>query len=138
MQNADGGFASYEPIRGPAFLEWLNPAEVFGNIMIEYSYPECTTAVLLGLATFKKYNPLYRRNDIEKVMSKAVEFIKKSQLPDGSWYGSWAICFTYALFFTMESLASVGETCENRQVFFLYRKVIKDIKRILIIIIIVW
>ena len=65
MQNADGGFASYERIRGSSFLEWLNPAEVFGKIMIEYSYPECTTAVLLGLTTFRKYYGLYRRNEIE-------------------------------------------------------------------------
>jgi squalene cyclase len=32
MQNADGGFASYELIRGPGWLEWLNPAEVFGKL----------------------------------------------------------------------------------------------------------
>lgn len=44
LQNPGGGFASYELIRGPAMLEQLNPAEVFGNIMIEYDYPECTTA----------------------------------------------------------------------------------------------
>ena len=31
LQNPDGGFASYEPIRGPAWLESLNPAEVFGQ-----------------------------------------------------------------------------------------------------------
>ena len=31
MQNADGGFASYELIRGPKWLEYLNPAEVFGK-----------------------------------------------------------------------------------------------------------
>lgn len=30
MQNASGGFASYELVRGPAWLEWLNPADVFG------------------------------------------------------------------------------------------------------------
>lgn len=30
LQNSDGGFASYEIIRGPQWLEWLNPAEVFG------------------------------------------------------------------------------------------------------------
>ena len=65
MQNQDGGFASYEKIKGFQALEWLNPAEVFGNIMIEYSYPECTTAVLLGLTTFRKYHPLYRRNEVE-------------------------------------------------------------------------
>jgi lanosterol synthase len=31
LQNSDGGFASYEKIRGPSFLEWINPAEVFGK-----------------------------------------------------------------------------------------------------------
>ena len=30
LQNPDGGFASYEVIRGPQWLELLNPAEVFG------------------------------------------------------------------------------------------------------------
>jgi lanosterol synthase len=30
MQNANGGFASYELIRGPWWVEWLNAAEVFG------------------------------------------------------------------------------------------------------------
>ena len=30
MQNRDGGFASYELVRGPSWLELLNPAEVFG------------------------------------------------------------------------------------------------------------
>lgn len=31
MQNKGGGFASYELIRGPKWLEWLNHAEVFGT-----------------------------------------------------------------------------------------------------------
>jgi lanosterol synthase len=30
LQNPDGGFASYELIRGSSWLEQLNPAEVFG------------------------------------------------------------------------------------------------------------
>ena len=33
LQNPDGGFASYELIRGPQWLELLNPAEVFGTRM---------------------------------------------------------------------------------------------------------
>ena len=32
LQNPSGGFASYELIRGPAWLELLNPAEVFGKL----------------------------------------------------------------------------------------------------------
>lgn len=31
MQNPDGGFASYELVRGNKKLEWLNTAEVFGK-----------------------------------------------------------------------------------------------------------
>jgi len=42
MQNSNGGFASYEKIRGPAFLEWINPAEVFGA-----SFQKCSTTFLL-------------------------------------------------------------------------------------------
>ena len=34
MQNTNGGFASYELIRGPDWLEWLNPAEVFGTLFL--------------------------------------------------------------------------------------------------------
>lgn len=65
MQNADGGFASYELIRGPGWLEWLNPAEVFGDIMIEHSYPECTTSVITALSIFRRHYPDYRKADIE-------------------------------------------------------------------------
>ena len=31
MQNPNGGFASYELVRAPHWLEYLNPAEVFGG-----------------------------------------------------------------------------------------------------------
>jgi squalene cyclase len=32
LQNSDGGWATYELQRGPAFLEYINPAEVFGKL----------------------------------------------------------------------------------------------------------
>ena len=79
MQNRDGGFASYELVRGPSWLELLNPAEVFGelilsttvfslnragNIMIEYEYPECTTSVITSLSIFRKHHPSYRAKEI--------------------------------------------------------------------------
>jgi lanosterol synthase len=113
MQNADDGFASYETIRGPHLLEHLNPAEVFGNIMTEYSYPECTTAVLMGLRSFIKIDPEYRREEIDETCRRSVEYIKRVQHEDGSWYGAWAICYTYAAMFAVQSLASVGEYYDN-------------------------
>ena len=110
MQNSSGGFASYENIRGSEYMEYLNAAEVFGRIMVEYEYPECTTAVVTVLSLFSKYDPKYRTDDIAKTLEGAVNYIRKAQRADGSWYGSWGICFTYAGMFALESLASVGET----------------------------
>lgn len=113
--NASGGCASYEPTRGSEKLELLNAAEVFGRIMIEYDYPECTTAVVTALSLFTKYYPEYRTTDIAKFKDSAIAYIRKAQYPDGSWYGSWGICFTYAGMFALESLASIGETYENSE-----------------------
>ncbi|KXS11604.1 terpene synthase [Gonapodya prolifera JEL478] len=113
MQNRTGGFGSYELQRAGEWLELLNPAEVFGKIMVEYNYTECTTAVMLGLTTFRKHFPGYRRDEIDKTVNGCIRFIKSSQRPDGSYYGCWAICFTYAALFGVEALASVGERYSN-------------------------
>ncbi|KDQ58025.1 hypothetical protein JAAARDRAFT_129210 [Jaapia argillacea MUCL 33604] len=110
MQCDNGGFASYEKIRGPKFLEMINPAEVFGNIMIEYTYPECTTSVITSFRIFRKYFPEYRKKDIDRVTARAIDYLHKAQRPEGGWYGSWGICFTYATMFALESLSLVGET----------------------------
>ena len=42
MQNRDGGFASYELVRGPSWLESLNPAEVFGEFIPAHRYSSVT------------------------------------------------------------------------------------------------
>lgn len=113
LQNPNGGFASYELIRGPQWLEWFNPAEVFGNIMTEYCYPECTTSVITSLSMFRKHYPHYRANDIDRTLRLAIKYLHEAQTPDGGWLGSWGICFTYATQFATESLSLVGETYGN-------------------------
>lgn len=40
----------------------------------------------------------------------AVKYLHGAQRPEGGWFGSWGICFTYATQFALESLALVGET----------------------------
>jgi lanosterol synthase len=115
MQNKhSGGFATYETQRGSELLEYLNAAEVFGRIMVEYDYPECTTAVVTVLSLFQTFSD-YRAAEIKKVKEEALKYIRRAQRPDGSWYGSWGICFTYAGMFALESLGSVGETYENSE-----------------------
>ncbi|KAF9477756.1 terpene synthase [Pholiota conissans] len=113
LQNPNGGFASYELVRGPRWLEWLNPAEVFGNIMTEYCYPECTTSTITSLAIFRKHYPDYRAQDIDRTIKAAIKYLHAEQTPEGGWVGSWGICFTYATQFALESLSLVGETYET-------------------------
>jgi lanosterol synthase len=131
MQNqGSGGFSSYERQRGSELLEWLNAAEVFGRIMVEYDYPECTTAVVTVLSLFQKYSN-YRSDEIKKIKERALKYIRDAQRSDGSWYGSWGVCFTYGAMFALESLASVGETYSTservrRGCHFLLDKQMKD------------
>ncbi|KAL1959008.1 hypothetical protein VTO42DRAFT_3249 [Malbranchea cinnamomea] len=114
-QNPSGGCASYEPTRGGEWLEMFNAAQVFGRIMIEYDYPECTTAVVTALTLFSKHWPGYRSTEIKQFIQRALAYIKRAQLSDGSWYGSWGVCFTYGTMFALESLAAVGETYGNSE-----------------------
>ena len=81
--------------------------------MTEFNYPECTTSVITALAIFRKHYPHYRAADIARTIAKAVDYLHKAQRPEGGWFGSWGICFTYATQFALESLALVGETYEN-------------------------
>lgn len=115
-QNETGGVGSYEQRRGGEYMEMLNAAEVFGRIMIEYDYPECTTACVTALSLFQKHWPDYRKEDIRVFIHRAVNWIRSHQKFDGSWYGSWGICFTYAGMFALESLASVGDIYETSKV----------------------
>jgi squalene cyclase len=85
LQNTDGGFATYENNRGYAWFEWLNPSEVFGDIMVDYSYVECTNASIGALAAFHRAYPLHRRPEVRRAISRARTFLLDIQRPDGSW-----------------------------------------------------
>lgn len=108
-----GSFATYERIKGNQLLEKLNPAEVFNNIMIEYPYVECSDSSVLGLTYFHKYYPEHKSDEISNAIESAMQFIMKAQDEDGSWYGCWGVCYTYASMFALEAMSTVGLTYLN-------------------------
>eukprot|EP01100_Stratorugosa_tubuloviscum_P003990 TRINITY_DN1979_c3_g1_i1.p1 TRINITY_DN1979_c3_g1~~TRINITY_DN1979_c3_g1_i1.p1 ORF type:complete len:729 (-),score=327.52 TRINITY_DN1979_c3_g1_i1:105-2291(-) len=110
FQNQDGGWATYENTRGSSYLELLNPAHVFSDIMIDHSYTECTAASIRSLRLFNSCYPEHRRTEIEVSIHRGADLIKRKQKPDGSWYGSWAVCFTYGTWFGVEGLLAAGES----------------------------
>ncbi|PYI01596.1 terpene synthase [Aspergillus sclerotiicarbonarius CBS 121057] len=86
---------SYERTRASYLLEYANASEVFDRIMVEYPYPECTTAV--------------------KVICRASKYILSEQRPNGGWYGSWGVCFTYASLFAVQRLELVDQTWQTSE-----------------------
>ena len=112
-QNFDGGMATYENTRSFHFLEMLNPSETFGDIIVDYSYVECTSACVTALCAFKKSHPDHRPSEINKSLKKAEQYIRSIQRKDGSWYGSWAVCFTYACWFGVSGLSAMGCNFDN-------------------------
>lgn len=110
LQNDEGGYATYELTRSYAWLELINPAETFGDIVIDYPYVECTSAAIQALTSFKKLYPGHRHDEIEHCIGRAAKFIEKIQEPDGSWYGSWGVCFTYGTWFGVLGLVAAGRS----------------------------
>ncbi|KAI8711754.1 Terpene cyclase/mutase family member [Fusarium sp. LHS14.1] len=108
-QNDTGGVSAFEARRGAEWLEELNITEIFGGHMVDHDYPECTSSCVTSLCLFREHWPQYRRKEIDSFIEQGVAWTKRAQRPDGSWYGSWGVCFTYATMFALESLASAGE-----------------------------
>ncbi|KAG0536407.1 hypothetical protein BDA96_03G061100, partial [Sorghum bicolor] len=111
--NDNGGFASFELTRSYAWLERFNPSETFGGIMIDYPYVECTSASIQCLALFKELYPGHRKKEVYNCIRKGANFIESMQRNDGSWYGSWGICFTHATWFAVRGLVCAGRTFKN-------------------------
>ncbi|KAL1805880.1 hypothetical protein ACET3Z_028948 [Daucus carota] len=110
IRNSGGGYGTYELTRSYSWMEILNPSEIFGDHSIDYPYVECTSAVIQALSTFKKLHPGHRGDEIDICIQKAALFIEKLQAQDGSWYGSWGICFTYGTWFGIKGLVAAGRS----------------------------
>lgn len=54
--------------------------------MSESEVVECTSAVTQALVVFQQLYPDHRTKEIIKSIEKAVQFIERKQMPDGSWY----------------------------------------------------
>src|SRR5262249_31251886 len=111
LQNRDGGWATYELTRGPKWLELLNPSDVFARIMIDYSYVECTSACIQALASYARAAPHLeprKRQRISRAIERGRDFLIDAQRSDGSWEGSWGVCFTYGTWFGVLGLVAAG------------------------------
>ena len=107
-RNDDGGFGSYEFRRGPEPLEWVNPAEMFGDSMVEHSYVECTSSCVSALAEYRRAFPTTQRPLLDRAITEGARQIRVQQRPDGSWAGNWGVHFIYGTMFGVRGLLASG------------------------------
>ena len=107
-QNRDGGFGTYEAQRSAFGLEWLNPAEMFGDSMTEHSHVECTASCLAALAACKERFPQIVNGKVRSAISRADVWLRRTQASDGSWRGAWGVQFIYGTFFGIRGLLAGG------------------------------
>lgn len=110
-QNDDGGWGTYERQRGGRWLESLNPSQVFGDIMVDTSYVECTSACLQALVHARRRFP--GEFELEAPIARGVRFLRDAQREDGSFEGSWAVCFTYGTWFAVTGLLAAGASAND-------------------------
>ena len=113
-QNADGGFGTYERRRAGKLLEMINPSEMFGQCMTELSYIECTSSALAALMHYRKTHADLSGGQIDRAARRALEFLRRSQLADGSYPGFWGINYTYAIYHVTKGLRMAGVPASDR------------------------
>jgi squalene/oxidosqualene cyclase-like protein len=108
FQNDDGGWATYEKQRAGRWLEALNPSQVFGDIMVDTSFTECSSSVMQALAVARRRFPGRFDVRIDRAMKAGERFLRARQDPSGGWEGSWGVCFTYGTWFGVSGLLAAG------------------------------
>ncbi len=101
MQSSDGGWAAFDVDNN-----WHPLSEVpFAdhNAMLDPTCPDITGRVLEALCAqgVDPKSPAIRRG---------VEYLVRTQEPDGSWYGRWGVDYIYGTFLALRGLSAAGES----------------------------
>ena len=100
MQSRDGGWAAFDTNNTAAFLNRIPFADM--EAMIDPP-TEDVTGRLLHLMGTVGYRPDFGR------ARRAVEFLRRTQRSDGSWWGRWGVNFVYGTWCALAGLEAIGE-----------------------------
>ena len=99
MQCKDGGWASFDKDNDRMVFQYVPFAD--HNAMLDPATVDITGRVLECLAahgfTLK-----------DKPVQRAIEFIRKQQEPDGSWFGRWGVNYIYGTMCVLRGLEAIG------------------------------
>ena len=100
MQSSDGGWGAFEPENTHYHLNYIPFAD--HGALLDPPTVDVTARCLSMLVQLG-----YDRE--HPAVHKAVEFLKRAQEPDGSWFGRWGINYVYGTWSALCALNAVGE-----------------------------
>lgn len=100
MQGSDGGWAAFDVDNNWEFLSAVPFAD--HNAMLDPACPDITGRVLEALAVSGVPNS-------DPAVKRGVEFLRKNQQRDGSWYGRWGVDYIYGTYLALRGLRASGE-----------------------------
>ncbi|MEM6823159.1 MAG: squalene--hopene cyclase, partial [Verrucomicrobiota bacterium] len=100
FQCKDGGFAAFDKDVTKSWLEHVPFAD--HNAILD---PSCSDITARGLECMSKMG--YDRSD--KVVKRAIKYLKDTQEEDGSWWGRWGVNYIYGTWQALRGLYCIGE-----------------------------
>jgi squalene-hopene/tetraprenyl-beta-curcumene cyclase len=99
MQCKNGGWASFDKDNDKMMFQYIPFAD--HNAMLDPATEDITGRVLEALAACG-------HSLEDKAVRRAVEYLKRTQLPDGSWFGRWGVNYIYGTMQVLRGLAAIG------------------------------
>jgi squalene-hopene/tetraprenyl-beta-curcumene cyclase len=108
MQNDDGGWAAFDRENDKEWLTLVPFAD--HNAMIDPSTADITARVLECLSHYAGFDVAHPR------VARAIEFLKRDQCDDGSWYGRWGVNYLYGTWQVLRGLRAIGADMHSSHV----------------------
>jgi len=99
MQCRNGGWASFDKDNDRMVFEQVPFAD--HNAMLDPATVDITGRILEMLATFG-----YDKN--HPAVQRALEFLRKEQEPDGSWFGRWGVNYIYGTMLVLRGMEAMS------------------------------
>ena len=101
MQNRDGGWGSFDRDNDKRWLTHVPFAD--HNAMIDPSTADITGRVLECLSYFPQFGPWH------PVVTRATQFLRDQQTPEGAWYGRWGVNYIYGTWQVLRGLSRMRQ-----------------------------
>ncbi len=101
MQSADGGWAAFDVDNNWTPLSYMPFAD--HNAMLDPTCPDITGRVLEALCTAGIGRD-------HRAVRRAVAYLRRTQQPEGCWYGRWGVNYIYGTFLALRGLRAAGES----------------------------